>query len=85
MQQAPAAKDYGPGLLKAGFRVIEISKESEIIKGDVVVYPMTRTSPWGHIQVWTGEIWVSDYRQRSKYPDSTYYNLTPTYYRYYGY
>ena len=85
MQQAPAAKDYEPGLLKAGFRIIDINNDSELKKGDVIIYDLTRTSPWGHIQVWTGRQWVSDYRQSSKYPDRTYYNLKPTYYRYYGY
>lgn len=84
MQQAAAAKDYEPGLLKAGFRVIEIKDDSEIEKGDVIIYQVTKTSPWGHIAVWTGKIWVSDYRQESKFPDETYHNLVPVYYRYYG-
>ena len=84
MQQAPAAKDYAPGLLKAGFKIVDISNDSEIEKGDVIIYQVTKTSPYGHIQVWTGYIWVSDYRQDSKFPDSTYYNLIPVYYRYYG-
>jgi hypothetical protein len=84
MQQAPAAADYGPGLLKAGFRVIDIRNDSELQVGDVVLYQITRTSPWGHIAVWTGEIWVSDYRQRSIHPDSSYYKAIPTFYRYYG-
>ena len=84
MQQAPAAKDYGPGLLKAGFRLIDIKSDSQLRVGDVVVFQVTRTSPWGHIAVWTGEIWVSDYRQKSIHPDSSYKNAIPTFYRYYG-
>ncbi len=84
MQQAPAAADYGPGLLKAGFRVIDLKNDSELQVGDVVLYQVTRTSPWGHIAVWTGEIWVSDYRQRSIHPDSSYRTAIPTFYRYYG-
>ncbi len=86
MQQAPAAVNYGPGLLKAGFRVVDdIMDDSQIQIGDVVIYSITKTSPWGHIQVWNGKQWVSDYRQSSKYPDKTYFNLVPTYYRYFGY
>ena len=84
MQQASAAKDYEPGLLKAGFKIVNIENETQIEKGDVIIYQVTKTSPWGHIQVWTGNQWVSDYRQDSKYPDNTYYNLVPVYYRYFG-
>ena len=84
MQQAPAAADYEPGLLKAGFRIINIDKGSKFKVGDVVIYQVTSTSPWGHIAVWTGEIWVSDYRQRSIHPDSSYINAIPRFYRYHG-
>ena len=41
MQQAPATKDYGAGLLKAGFRVIDIKTDSELKIGDVVVFQVT--------------------------------------------
>ena len=84
MQQAPAAADYEPGLLKADFRIINIDKGSKFKVGDVVIYQVTSTSPWGHIAVWTGEIWVSDYRQRSIHPDSSYINAIPRFYRYHG-
>jgi hypothetical protein len=84
MQQARFASIYGPGLIMAGFQIIDISDDSKIQKGDVVIFGVTDTSPFGHIAVWNGSIWISDYRQDSKFPDETYYELVPTYYRYFG-
>ena len=64
--------------------MIDIKTDSAFQVGDIVLYQVTRTSLCGHIAVWTGEIWVSDYRQRSIHPDSSYRTATPTFYRYFG-
>ena len=84
MKQARTATIYGPSLILAGFEVVKISDDSKIQKGDVVIFGVTSTSPFGHIAVWNGNIWISDYRQDSIFPDETYHDLVPTYYRYFG-
>lgn len=33
-------------------------------KGDVVVFPKTRNHPFGHIAMWSGSQWISDFKQR---------------------
>jgi hypothetical protein len=70
------AKDYGPFLEKNGF--IRISDENySPQKGDMVVF-QPGPNPYGHIQVWNGSTWVSDFIQK---PDkiSPYSNQTPVY------
>ena len=85
MQQARYASIYGPCLILAGFQVVEIKDNLEIQIGDIVIFQETSTSPFGHIAVWNGNMWISDYRQDSIFPDETYLALVPTYYRYFGY
>jgi hypothetical protein len=85
MKQARYASVYGPSLILAGFQVVEIRDNLEIQIGDIVIFQETPTSPFGHIAVWNGKMWISDYRQESIFPDETYLVLVPTYYRYFGY
>ena len=33
-------------------------------KGDIVVFPKVKNHIWGHIAMWNGKQWVSDFRQR---------------------
>ena len=41
-------------------------------KGDIVVFPMIWKHPLGHIAIWIGKQWVSDYKQKSIYIDDDY-------------
>lgn len=34
-------------------------------KGDVVVFPRVNNHIWGHIAMWNGSQWVSDFKQRN--------------------
>ena len=34
-------------------------------KGDIVVFPKVANHPYGHIAMWTGSQWVSDFKQRN--------------------
>jgi hypothetical protein len=80
MKQQRCAFDYGISLINSGFQVV--NEPLEI--GDVAIYQVTSTSPYGHIQIFTGTSWVSDYRQPSKFPDETYIDAVPVYYRFVG-
>jgi hypothetical protein len=57
-----SAKEYGPKLAEIGFRKVD-STSYIPLKGDVVVFQAPSTSPHGHIQMFNGAIWVSDFRQ----------------------
>jgi hypothetical protein len=78
--QQRCAFDYGISLLHSGFK--EVQEPLEI--GDIAIYQVTSSSPYGHIQIFTGTSWVSDFRQPSKFPDETYVEAVPVYYRFYG-
>jgi len=70
------AKDYGPFLKKNDFAVISIENYSPQ-KGDIIVF-QPGPNPYGHIQVWNGVTWVSDFVQNPN-KISPYSNQTPAY------
>ena len=55
-------KDYGPILLKNDFNVVSKTGYSPI-KGDVTVYDGNASHKWGHVQMYNGNQWVSDFFQ----------------------
>lgn len=58
----PSAYMYANGTLaSAGF--VKIDKNSTPRVGDVVVFNRTARNPHGHIQIFDGKDWVSDFRQ----------------------
>jgi hypothetical protein len=76
------AKDYGPFLLSHGFS--EVPAEGyEPEPGDVTVFCGNDHHPWGHIEVFDGAGWLSDFRQlgfvpyrdRSDVPPSAVYRF----------
>lgn len=79
-----SAKDYGPQLERAGFESVA---GSSLIKGDVVVIePVQGGSPHGHMAIYDGWQWHSDFVQRDMYPNNRYRTGRPSYriYRYKG-
>jgi len=54
------AKDYGPFLVRLGFS--QIPKDSTLQPGDIMVL-QPGLNPSGHVQVWDGSRWVSDFVQ----------------------
>lgn len=75
-----SAKDYGPTLEKNGFK--PVGKEGyEPKKGDIVVIqPVPGAERQdGHIAVYNGKQWVSDYKQPGFWPGHTYRAAKPTY------
>lgn len=73
------AKDCGPSLLRAGFQ--EVASTGDYPHGgftpepgDVVVFDPVPKHPYGHIAMWNGDHWVSDFHQKSFYVANGYTN-----------
>ena len=78
-----SAKDYGPFLEQWGFS--KIDTESKIQKGDVrVIQNYPGGSKHGHMDMYNGERWVSDFLQNGFWPGPGYRTHQPSYqiYRY---
>ena len=71
-----SAKDYGPFLLKKGFK--EVPRGDDKI-GDIAVIESFTNNPHGHIEMFNGENWVSDFVQRTFYPGQSYRDAKPNY------
>ena len=66
------AKDYGMKLVELGFQKID-SNGYLPEKGDIVVLQPPKDQSAGHIQIYNGETWVSDFKQSSDiYPGPAY-------------
>jgi len=79
-----SAKDYGPFLLKKGFKEISGGNDKP---GDIVVFEGFKgpksNHPDGHIQMYNGNDWVSDFIQTGFWAGSDYREVEPNhkYYR----
>jgi hypothetical protein len=62
------AKDYGPFLLSHGATRIVVDVQYQPQKADVIVFEGTDTHPHGHIEIYDGSGWVSDFKQRGMSP-----------------
>ncbi|MFA9486279.1 MULTISPECIES: CHAP domain-containing protein [unclassified Moraxella] len=72
----PSAYQYANGTLaSAGFTKISNDNYQPQI-GDVVVFNRTARNPHGHIQIYDGNQWVSDYRQPKFSPYSAHNGYT---------
>jgi hypothetical protein len=72
------AKDYGPLLERAGFSKV---LPAEIVRaGDVIVIQSYPGNDAGHMAMFNGTIWVSDFRQHADvYPGPGYRKYMPAY------
>lgn len=61
------AGDYGPFLLRHGAKVVAKDSYTPQV-GDTVVFDKTAQHPYGHIEMYDGQRWVSDFMQRSFSP-----------------
>ncbi len=76
-----SAKDYDSFLENRGFSVINKSGYTPKV-GDIVVIESFQGKNFhehGHIQMWNGEKWVSDFRQSGFWPGGDYRNSKPSY------
>ncbi len=77
------AGDYGPFLLRHGAQVVAKDSYTPQV-GDTIVFDKTAQHPYGHIQMYDGQRWVSDfmqhgfspYRDASSTPPFTIYRLS---------
>jgi hypothetical protein len=77
------AADYGPFLLRHGAQVVALDSYTPQV-GDTVVFDKTTQHPNGHIEMYDGHHWVSDfmqhsfspYRDAANTPSFTIYRLT---------
>lgn len=51
-------------------------------KGDIVVFPAVGKHIWGHIAIYDGRQWVSDFKQKHLIVASSYRTVEPTFFRY---
>jgi hypothetical protein len=72
-----SAKDYGPLLVRLGFFAIAESLYSAV-KGDIAVIQGTSKSAHGHVQVFDGHQWISDFKQPDFWPGPSYRNEKPS-------
>ena len=63
-----AAGDYGPYLVRHGAQPVETGERYRPQAGDTAVFEKTAEHPYGHIEVFDGERWVSDFRQKGFSP-----------------
>lgn len=61
------AGDYGPFLIRHGASIVS-PKGYKPLKGDVVVFGKSRYHKYGHIEMYNGKGWVSDFKQHSMVP-----------------
>ena len=81
MRKRPvAAADYGNTLVREGFRGLDPAGYVPQA-GDVAVYGRVPGSDYGHIQMYNGTQWVSDFLQRSVVPGPGYSGSSPSFYR----
>lgn len=51
-------------------------------KGDIIVYPAVGKHIWGHIAIYNGSQWISDFKQKNKIVSSAYNQVQSTLFRY---
>ena len=70
----PNALGYGPVLTTNGFTPIDFDPSADLPQlGDTAVFqPFPGGNPAGHVEVWDGHQWVSDWPQRRFWPSQDY-------------
>jgi hypothetical protein len=80
-----SAKDYGSSLEAVGFVALVGQPINGFLAGDVAIIQSMAGHPNGHMTMYDGHIWVSDFRQfHGLYPGPAYRAAKPPYkiYRY---
>ncbi|WP_407269045.1 hypothetical protein [Tenacibaculum maritimum] len=77
-----AAADYVSFLPKKGFKEVQVFDDN-YQKGDIAVFErfqgVKKYHKYGHIQIYNGENWVSDFVQKTLYPENAYRKAKPNY------
>jgi len=80
-----SAKDYGSSLKAVGFHVVDSGKHYVHRAGDVGIVQPIEGHPHGHMAMFDGKLWISDFVQyHGLYPGKSYRKEKPPYtiYRY---
>ncbi|MCX4165329.1 MULTISPECIES: CHAP domain-containing protein [Paraburkholderia] len=76
LEHTVAARNYGGPLLSAGF--YPLLSSAHPMKGDVAVIQPIPDHPYGHMAMFDGNIWISDFRQyHGYYPSQAYRDIKP--------
>jgi hypothetical protein len=77
LKRHTSAKDYGSSLSAVGFRVI--ASDTNLYKaGDVAIVQPIVGHPHGHMVMFNGKIWISDFIQNyGIYPGPSYRKIKP--------
>lgn len=77
-----SAKDYDSYLLGKGFKIVNSSGYTPV-KGDIAVFESftgaKKHHPHGHIQMYNGSQWISDFKQHDFWAGPDYRNYKPSY------
>ena len=71
-----SARQYGDSLQAAGFTPLNFTPAA-YEKGDVVIIEGFQGHPHGHMAMYDGTHWVSDFKQRGIYPGHAYRKHQP--------
>jgi hypothetical protein len=71
-----SAKDYGSSLERVGFKIL--SGSPHFVAGDVAIIQAMTGHPHGHMAMFNGHIWISDFKQtHGLYPGPSYRKIKP--------
>jgi Putative peptidoglycan binding domain len=81
-----SAQSYGPSLRTVGFVEYSGQPPGGYRRGDVAVIQGFDGHPHGHMQMYDGSSWISDFSQPDFWPGSSYRSVQPSFsiYRYPG-
>lgn len=74
-----SASEYVSFLPDLGFTKIDASQKR--FKGDIVVFNAVEGHPFGHIAIWNGKQWISDFKQRGIIVNQAYRISDATFFR----
>ena len=80
--RAPSAADYGPSFENAGATIVASAQRDlkpadyppadyTPLKGDVIVFERFPNHPDGHTAMFDGRQWISDFRQKTPWPNQS--------------
>jgi hypothetical protein len=86
LQRQNSAKDYGPSLKAVGFDEHAGEPPGGYTAGDVAVITSFEGHKHGHMQMFDGAAWISDFKQRDFWPGAAYRKTQPAFkiYRFAG-
>ncbi len=73
-----SAKDYGSSLTAVGFNEFPFRKAPYVV-GDVAIFQGFTGHPHGHMQIFDGKNWISDFIQNDFYPGTAYRTNKPAF------